>query len=179
MIHACFHWKILFSQAILYCSHFIKVVVSKQTLKCYKTAWYISKGSDISVFHFLNCLGNNVFTINELIQNFGNFFIQQYKFKVKIKWMVNSLFSNLSTDMILKNLHITLLSCIVQSSVKLYTCIFFLKTYACDKNVSIFIQKVTCYFCTMFIPYFDIFWFITNSYIYIVQNLHIKELLLI
>lgn len=96
-------------------------------MKCYKTARYISKGSDISVFHFINCLGNNVFTINELIQNFGNFFIQQYKFKVKIKWMVNSLFSNLSTDMILKNLHIILLSCIVQSSVKLYTCIFFSK----------------------------------------------------
>lgn len=74
--------------------------------------------------------------------------------------------------MILKNLHIILLSCIVQSSVKLYTCIFFSKTYECDKNVSIFIQKVTYYFCTMFIPYFDIFWFITNSYIYIVQNWH-------
>lgn len=149
-------------------------------MKCYKTARYISKGNDISVFHFINCLGNNVFTINELIQNFGNFFIQQFKFKVKIKWMVNSLFSNLSTDMILKNLHITLLSCIVQSSVKLYTCNFFFKTYECDKNVSIFIQKVTLFLHHVHTIFWHILVYYQLIYLYCtVQNWHKKELLLI
>lgn len=77
--------------------------------KIFNIIIYIQVKWELSV-QFLNCLGNNIVSSNELMQHFRTFFIQQYIYKVKKKKQF--LTSVLLTDIVLKNLDIALITLI-------------------------------------------------------------------